>query len=377
MERNEMERIDDVMPGFRFHPTDEELVDFYLKRKIQQKSLPIELIKQVDIYKYDPWDLPSTGEKEWYFYCPRDRKYRNSARPNRVTRAGFWKATGTDRPIYSSEGKCIGLKKSLVFYRGRAAKGMKTDWMMHEFRLPCISDSSPPKKLSDRSLPPNDSWAICRIFKKTNSLSLAQKALSLPLISQLPGGIVSDMFTQGLKCHNIGSPAIQFCGDKQDELHQVSNNAINNNFSASDIPTYKLINNSTVSKPSPQSPVSDGDLADNFIFYSSWPTKCCTLDPTSMLSPNPDYIEFEDPNQQHYSGFSINLPQDMKQNMSTETGTKEQDHQWETTIGMRTTGYPFSLSPPYDAWKASSVAWESRPCPSDMSTTYSTNKCYT
>lgn len=58
-ERNEMEKIDDVMPGFRFHPTDEELVGFYLKRKIQQKSLPIELIKQVDIYKHDPWDLPS------------------------------------------------------------------------------------------------------------------------------------------------------------------------------------------------------------------------------------------------------------------------------------------------------------------------------
>ncbi|KAG4911624.1 hypothetical protein AAZX31_19G020800 [Glycine max] len=365
-ERNEMERIDDVMPGFRFHPTDEELVDFYLKRKIQQKSLPIELIKQVDIYKYDPWDLPKlagTGEKEWYFYCPRDRKYRNSARPNRVTRAGFWKATGTDRPIYSSEGKCIGLKKSLVFYRGRAAKGMKTDWMMHEFRLPCISDSSPPKKLSDKSLPPSDSWAICRIFKKANSFSMAQKALSLPWISQLPGGMVSDMFTQGLNCHNIESPAIQFCGDKQDELHQVSNNAINTNFTASDIPTYKPINNSTASK----SPVSDGDLAaDNFIFYTG-PTKCCStlLDATnSMLShPNPDYIAFEEPNQQHYSGFSINLPQDMQQNMSTETGT---------------TGFPFSLSPPYDAaWKASSVAWDSPPCPSDMSTTYSTNKCYT
>lgn len=59
-----MERIDDVMPGFRFHPTDEELVDFYLKRKIQQKSLPIELIKQVDIYKYDPWDLPSKNSHD-------------------------------------------------------------------------------------------------------------------------------------------------------------------------------------------------------------------------------------------------------------------------------------------------------------------------
>lgn len=101
-------------------------------------------------------ELATTGEKEWYFYCPRDRKYRNSARPNRVTGAGFWKATGTDRPIYSSEGnKCIGLKKSLVFYRGRAAKGIKTDWMMHEFRLPSVTDSAPPKKPLDKSFPAN------------------------------------------------------------------------------------------------------------------------------------------------------------------------------------------------------------------------------
>ncbi|QCD92588.1 hypothetical protein DEO72_LG5g655 [Vigna unguiculata] len=370
-ERNEMEKIDDVMPGFRFHPTDEELVDFYLKRKIQQKSLPIELIKQVDIYKHDPWDLPKlagTGEKEWYFYCPRDRKYRNSARPNRVTRAGFWKATGTDRPIYSSEGKCIGLKKSLVFYRGRAAKGMKTDWMMHEFRLPCISDSSPSKKLSDKTLPPTDSWAICRIFKKTNSISMAQKALSHPWISQLSGSMVSDMFTQGAATnHHLGSPAIQFCEDKQD-LNQVSNNEINTNFTASDIPSYKPIDSITVPKPSPQIPVSD-----DFLFYTEH-TKC-TLDASSMLSPNPDYITFEEPNQQQYSGFSTNLPHFIQQqNMSTETVTKEQQD-WET-IG-RTTGFPFTLLPPYDSWKSSSVVWESPSCPSDISTTYSTSKCYT
>ena len=59
-EKNDVDKVDDVMlPGFRFHPTDEELVGFYLKRKVQQRPLPIELIKQVDIYKYDPWDLPS------------------------------------------------------------------------------------------------------------------------------------------------------------------------------------------------------------------------------------------------------------------------------------------------------------------------------
>ncbi|XP_015956861.1 protein FEZ-like isoform X1 [Arachis duranensis] len=182
----EGEKLDEIMlPGFRFHPTDEELVGFYLKRKIQQMPLSIELIKQLDIYKYDPWDLPKvagTGEKEWYFYCPRDRKYRNSARPNRVTGAGFWKATGTDRPIYSSEGsKCIGLKKSLVFYKGRAAKGVKTDWMMHEFRLPSLVDSSSSDKTT---IPANDSWAICRIFKKTNAT--AQRALSHSWVSTLP-----------------------------------------------------------------------------------------------------------------------------------------------------------------------------------------------
>ncbi|KAK3123510.1 hypothetical protein QOZ80_8AG0632010 [Eleusine coracana subsp. coracana] len=193
-----MDKADEIlMPGFRFHPTDEELVSFYLKRKIQQKPISIELIRQLDIYKYDPWDLPklaSTGEKEWYFYCPRDRKYRNSVRPNRVTSAGFWKATGTDRPIYSSEGtKCIGLKKSLVFYKGRAARGMKTDWMMHEFRLPSLTDPSLPKRPIDKNIPLNDSWTICRIFKKTSSL--AQRGLSHAWGPPFPGATETDMFS--------------------------------------------------------------------------------------------------------------------------------------------------------------------------------------
>ncbi len=56
-----------------------------------------------------------------------------------MTRSGFWKATGIDKPVYSNGGEgrdCIGLKKTLVYYRGSAGKGTKTEWMMHEFRLP-------------------------------------------------------------------------------------------------------------------------------------------------------------------------------------------------------------------------------------------------
>ncbi|WJX65608.1 hypothetical protein P8452_50249 [Trifolium repens] len=400
-ERTEMEnKVDDLMPGFRFHPTDEELVGFYLKRKIQQKSLPIELIKQVDIYKFDPWDLPklaSSGEKEWYFYCPRDRKYRNSSRPNRVTRAGFWKATGTDRPIYSSDGKCIGLKKSLVFYKGRAAKGTKTDWMMHEFRLPSISDSnSPPKKFSDKSFSPNDSWAICRIFKKTNSLSMVQKALSHPWISQLPGSMVSELLTQTTNINQFCSENNISCTTEQassagtniqinkNELQQVSNT---NNFSALDFPTYKPINNiNTISKSS-QIPCSNGDIVDNLMFYTleaNGSTKC-PIDDSSILS-NTNYIGFEDTNNQ-YSGFSISVPQDMQPNINgLETEQLEEQgwrkniqdqmqlNQWDN-LG-KTIDFPFSLSPNFDALRTSGI-WDSPPCTSEMSTTYVTSKCYT
>lgn len=74
------------------------------------------------------------GENEWYFFSPRDRKYPNGVRPNRAAVSGYWKATGTDKAIYSGS-KHIGVKKALVFYKGKPPKGVKTDWIMHEYRL--------------------------------------------------------------------------------------------------------------------------------------------------------------------------------------------------------------------------------------------------
>ncbi|KAF7801268.1 NAC domain-containing protein 35 [Senna tora] len=130
---------DTVMPGFRFHPTEEELVEFYLRRKVEGKRFNVELITFLDLYRYDPWELPAMaaiGEKEWYFYVPRDRKYRNGDRPNRVTSSGYWKATGADRMIRTESGRSIGLKKTLVFYSGKAPKGIRTSWIMNEYRLP-------------------------------------------------------------------------------------------------------------------------------------------------------------------------------------------------------------------------------------------------
>lgn len=44
-------------PGFRFHPTDEELVNYYLKRKIHGMKIELDIIPEIDLYKCEPWEL--------------------------------------------------------------------------------------------------------------------------------------------------------------------------------------------------------------------------------------------------------------------------------------------------------------------------------
>ncbi|XP_013724575.2 NAC domain-containing protein 78 isoform X1 [Brassica napus] len=154
-----------LAPGFRFHPTDEELVRYYLKRKVCNKPFKLDAISVTDVYKSEPWDLPDKSklksrDLEWYFFSMLDKKYNNGSKTNRATEKGYWKTTGKDREIRNGS-RAVGMKKTLVYHKGRAPRGERTNWVMHEYRL---TDEE-----LKRTGAPQDAFVLCRIFQKSGT----------------------------------------------------------------------------------------------------------------------------------------------------------------------------------------------------------------
>ncbi|XP_039030576.1 NAC domain-containing protein 91-like [Hibiscus syriacus] len=139
-----------TVKGFRFHPTDEELIEFLHIKTSDRHSL-VQVIDEVpDICQWEPWQLAEssklqTGDRLWYFIYSPKYKYRNSKRINRTTRDGYWKPTGNARKVIDPKTrKLIGTKKTLVYYKGQCNDGnkIKTCWVMHEYELKADLNSS-------------------------------------------------------------------------------------------------------------------------------------------------------------------------------------------------------------------------------------------
>ncbi|KAI3447438.1 hypothetical protein Pfo_004103 [Paulownia fortunei] len=168
--------MDDLPVGFRFYPTEEELVSFYLRNKLKGTRPDLDrVIPVVDIYNYNPWDLPQfAGERcpadteQWFFFTPRQEREARGGRPNRLTEKGYWKATGSPGEVYSSQNQRIGRKKTMVFYEGRAPNGRKTVWKMNEYKV--FDSDHEASSAAGANLQVREEICLCRIYKRSKCL---------------------------------------------------------------------------------------------------------------------------------------------------------------------------------------------------------------
>ncbi|PIN08323.1 hypothetical protein CDL12_19104 [Handroanthus impetiginosus] len=164
-------------PGFRFQPTDEEVVFQYLARKTFSCPLPASVIPEINIFSFDPWDLPGDSDQDRYFFSNREPSYRNIVnRSSKATCGGFWKVTGSDKHISCSKRMpIVGIKKTLVFYKAKKhTYATGTDWFMHIYCIALSGNTAcniQNKNINSQgSLIQIGKWILCHIFvKKRNA----------------------------------------------------------------------------------------------------------------------------------------------------------------------------------------------------------------
>ncbi|KAK7381935.1 hypothetical protein VNO80_00508 [Phaseolus coccineus] len=148
--------------GVGFRPTEQELVDFYLRHKLLADDSRAHLIPVIDLCDVEPSDVPVIlarspirfGDPEWFFFSPVDFKYSKSKRVNRKTKCGFWKATGKDRNIRNVDtNTLIATKKTLVYYEGSVSRGVKSNWVIHEYHAVTFHESK-------------RAFVLCRLMRK-------------------------------------------------------------------------------------------------------------------------------------------------------------------------------------------------------------------
>ncbi|KAK4752169.1 hypothetical protein SAY87_020967 [Trapa incisa] len=155
-----------IMPvGYRFKPTEEELLQHYLMRKHLGIAEASCVIPEVDLYGWEPEELPTKFSEssvvqpedlQWWFFCEK----RPGLMRQRSTNGGFWKKTGRTIEVkISRDGseRVIGSKNILMFFRGTFSNNTKTEWVMHEFHLP-------ENALQDGLMSDSKSYTLCMIM---------------------------------------------------------------------------------------------------------------------------------------------------------------------------------------------------------------------
>ncbi|KAI9173396.1 hypothetical protein LWI28_000679 [Acer negundo] len=135
--------------GYKFHPTEEELVVYYLENKVFRRPIPPDVIQEYgddDIFGKSPKDVVASSSKglgkECYFFIPQDEDFdgRNEIIRMVGNGLGFWKSSGDEKALFNINGEIFALKMNLTYFSGRpSSEPRKTHWRMEVYRLPTES----------------------------------------------------------------------------------------------------------------------------------------------------------------------------------------------------------------------------------------------
>ncbi|XP_039045755.1 NAC domain-containing protein 41-like isoform X1 [Hibiscus syriacus] len=147
--------------GFRFQPTDEELVVHYLKRKALCLPLPASVIPEFDVLQTDPWSLPAGDWKENKYFFSTRKDSDSTKKCKRVDGSGYWKPIGKEKQILASgtTNVVVGMRKAFIFCEGKCSNGTENRWLVHQYRLvdSVATLDSPQITIGD--------WLVFRLFQ--------------------------------------------------------------------------------------------------------------------------------------------------------------------------------------------------------------------
>ncbi|XP_059461798.1 protein FEZ-like [Corylus avellana] len=123
-----------MLVGFRFHPTVEEIFMF-LRMKVNGETLPHDEVGEFDIYgNREPWIIFDPTVKKQFFVFTKLKK-KSKSRRDRVVGCGTWKIEHTQEIRDLKNNKLIGIKKScLQIYKEQGQRNKDLDKMKYPIR---------------------------------------------------------------------------------------------------------------------------------------------------------------------------------------------------------------------------------------------------
>ncbi|KAG2334140.1 hypothetical protein Bca52824_005320 [Brassica carinata] len=149
--------------GYRFHPTEQELILHYLLPKAFASPLPSSIIPVFDVFFSHPLTFPGDQEeRQRYFFC---KKRQEVSRIKISSGNGYWKPIRREREIIAC-GRTVGIRRTLVFHgtNNSSSNYNKTRWCMTEY---CLAGFAPTKVLGE--------WAVYNVYKRKESKGRRQR----------------------------------------------------------------------------------------------------------------------------------------------------------------------------------------------------------